>query len=188
MLLVIYMAREKKLDYVILGLLTHEDLTGYEIKKRIDGSLRYFFNASFGSIYPSLTQLEDMGCVISSPSFDQSRGKIVYSITDSGRERLLHWLRSDTEKNELRYETLLKLFFGKEAGPYLTRDMIARFEADIRKELKTLRMFANGLMSHLDDDSHFYYYLTVKFGIKTYEAYIIWCQEAKELLESRENI
>ena len=30
------MAIEKKIDYVILGLLSHEDLTGYEIKKRMD--------------------------------------------------------------------------------------------------------------------------------------------------------
>ncbi len=30
------MATEKKLDCVILGLLSHENLTGYEIKKRLD--------------------------------------------------------------------------------------------------------------------------------------------------------
>ena len=30
------MERERKIDMVILGLLNHEDLTGYDIKKRID--------------------------------------------------------------------------------------------------------------------------------------------------------
>ena len=34
------MATEKKLDCVILGLLNHEELTGYEIKKRMDKALR----------------------------------------------------------------------------------------------------------------------------------------------------
>lgn len=36
------MASEKKLDCVILGLLSHEELTGYEIKKRMDTALSFF--------------------------------------------------------------------------------------------------------------------------------------------------
>lgn len=51
------MATEKKLDCVILGLLSHEELTGYEIKKRIDTALKYFWGASYGSIYPTLGDL-----------------------------------------------------------------------------------------------------------------------------------
>lgn len=51
------MATEKKLDCVILGLLSHEDLTGYEIKKRMDTTLKYFWGASYGSIYPTLSEL-----------------------------------------------------------------------------------------------------------------------------------
>ena len=49
------MANEKKIDYVLLGLLCHESLTGYEIKKRLDTRLRLFWSASFGSIYPALS-------------------------------------------------------------------------------------------------------------------------------------
>ena len=36
------MAIEKKIDCVILGLLSHEELMGYEIKKRMDTALKYF--------------------------------------------------------------------------------------------------------------------------------------------------
>ena len=43
------MANEKKINYVILGLLNHESLTGYEIKKRIDHSLKFFWSGSFGA-------------------------------------------------------------------------------------------------------------------------------------------
>ena len=50
------MAIEKKSDCVILGLLSHEDLTGYEIKKRMDTALKYFWGASYGSIYPALME------------------------------------------------------------------------------------------------------------------------------------
>ena len=181
------MPREKQLDYVILGLLSHEDMTGYEMKKRIDSSLSFFYNASFGSIYPTLNCLSQNGFVISHADAENNRNKITYTITQKGQDCLRDWLQSGMEKNELRYETLLKLFFGNEAGFRSTFNLINRFESDIRNELKTLRLFASNLSSHLEDDSHKYFFLTVKFGIRTYEAYLIWCQEAKELLESWEN-
>ena len=51
------MANEKKIDYAILGLLSHEPMTGYEIKKRMDTTLKFFWRASYGSIYPGLSEL-----------------------------------------------------------------------------------------------------------------------------------
>ena len=41
------MARERKIDMVILGLLSHENLTGYDIKKRIDGAISFFWKGSY---------------------------------------------------------------------------------------------------------------------------------------------
>ena len=41
------MAKVRKIDLVIPGLLTHEDLTGYDIRKRIDGGIRFFWKGSF---------------------------------------------------------------------------------------------------------------------------------------------
>ena len=52
------MVKENKTMYVILGLLSHTPMTGYDIKKRIDSTLKYFWGASFGSIYPALGELE----------------------------------------------------------------------------------------------------------------------------------
>ena len=72
------MATDKKIDVVILGLLSHEDLTGYEIKKRIDTTLKYFWSASFGSIYPALGNLVERNLAVSREEPDSRRGKIVY--------------------------------------------------------------------------------------------------------------
>lgn len=156
------MANTKKMDYVLLGLLSHEPMTGYEIKKRLDTSLRFFWGGSFGSIYPTLNQLEKEGKVTKENTSSNGREKISYSITETGRADLKEWLEKPTEKDEIRYETLLKLFFGNEIG------------------------FADNLSHYLEDDTHKHYYLTVKFGIKTYEAYLIWCKEAKEFIKEWE--
>ena len=108
------MANEKKIDCVILGLLSHEELTGYEIKKRMDTTLKYFWSASYGSIYPALSDLVNRGLATKREDSENKRNKRIYTITDEGRSYLKKWLTLPVEKDELRYETLLKIFFGNE--------------------------------------------------------------------------
>ena len=83
---------ERKLDYVILGLLSHEDMTGYEIKHRIDTALKYFWKASYGSIYPTLNSLVERGFAVKREDNETARTKQIYSVTLKGREYLREWL------------------------------------------------------------------------------------------------
>ncbi len=178
------MAIEKKIDCVILGLLSHEDLTGYEIKKRMDASLKYFWGASYGSIYPALSDLVKNGMAVKRDETENNRNKIIYSITQKGRCHLKDWLRLPAEKDELRYETLLKLFFGNEAGALQAISHIDAFEEKIVKDLQHLTDSADVLRKNISsDDTHKYYLLTAEFGIKTYSAYLEWCREAKTMLK-----
>ena len=177
------MANEKKIDCVILGLLSHEELTGYEIKKRMDTTLKYFWSASYGSIYPALNDLVGRGFATKREDTESKRNKLIYTITEHGREYLKKWLALPIEKDELRYETLLKLFFGNEKGEEQAILHIEAFEKKIEEELPYLLQAETILTKSLGDDSaHKYYLLTVKFGIKTYQAYLEWCTEAKKLL------
>lgn len=177
------MAIEKKIDYVILGLLSHEDLTGYEIKKRMDTSLKYFWGASYGSIYPALSDLVDRGLANKCNDAESKRNKIIYSITEEGRNYLKEWLQIPAERDELRYETLLKLFFGSEGGKLQAISHINAFQEKIEGELPYLVGAADTLRNNIDvDDTHKYYLLTVEFGMKAYHAYLEWCEEAKKIL------
>ena len=177
------MATEKKLDCVILGLLSHEELTGYEIKKRMDTALKYFWGASFGSIYPTLSDLVSRGLATKRNDTENKRNKVRYTITDNGRAYLKEWLRLPVEKDELRYETLLKLFFGNEEGEFQAISHIEAFQKKIEKELPYLLVSQQTLEKHIDSDrAHKYYLLTVKFGIQTYKVYLEWCKEAKRIL------
>ena len=178
------MAVEKKIDCVILGLLSHEDLTGYEIKKRMDTSLKYFWGASYGSIYPALAELVERGLAKKRDGAENKRSKIIYSITGAGRNYLKEGLQVPAERDELRYETLLKLFFGNEGGPSQAVFHIDAFQEKIERELPYLLGAEDKLKNCMElDDTHKYYLLTVEFGIKTYHAYLEWCKEARTLLE-----
>ncbi|NLL78031.1 MAG: hypothetical protein GX235_12450 [Clostridiales bacterium] len=38
------------------------------------------------------------------------------------------------------------------------------------------------LIYSITEEAHEYYLLTVRFGIRTYRAYLEWCKEAEEIL------
>lgn len=177
------MAKERKIDMVILGLLSHEDLTGYDIKKRIDGVISFFWKGSYGNIYPALKNMEEQNMITKSDSSVGGRERITYHITDNGRSALADWLSAEQASNELRYETLLKLFFGGVQDKKVTLHNIELFEEQIKRDLKILNGYAATLEQELGEEDHVYYYLTASFGIETYEAYLKWCNKAKGMLK-----
>jgi len=179
------MARERKIDMVILGLLSHESLTGYDIKKRIDGAISFFWKGSFGNIYPALKDMERQKLISKSDTSVGGREKLTYQITCKGTEALKNWLREEQASNELRYETLLKLFFGGCEPTEVSVRSIEAFERQIRSDLVTLKMYCEALKNKLDDEDHLHYYLTASFGVDTYEAYLKWCAKAKKLLKQK---
>lgn len=179
------MSKDRKIDEVILGLLSHEDLTGYDIKKRIDGAVSFFWKGSFGSIYPALKAMEEAGLISSRKTDDPgSRGKILYHITEKGTSELRTWLGDEQASNELKYETLLKLYFGSVEGPDTAIRNIEMFESKIKTDLELLKIYKGNLEEQLDNGDHMYFLLTVMFGIETYEAYLKWCSKAKKMLKN----
>ena len=177
------MAREKKIDMVILGLLGHEELTGYDIKKRIDGAISFFWKGSFGNIYPTLKDLETEALIKKSSSSTEGREKITYKITAKGKKALSEWLKDEQATNELKYETLLKLFFGGAADRKVSVHNIEVFEEKVKCDLELLKSYEQLLKKDLKNEDHLNYYLTITFGIESYEAYLKWCSKAKKLLK-----
>ncbi|MCM3766230.1 PadR family transcriptional regulator [Neobacillus niacini] len=177
------MANEKKMNFVILGLLSHESLTGYEIKKRMDTTFKFFWSASYGSIYPTLNSLVQDGLVTKLDITENGRDKMLYTITAAGKELLKQWLVLPVTKDELRYETLMKVFFGGKIGPSLTLEHIHNFESKIKNDLPSLEGAVQKLTEIQDEeDDHKYFLLTATFGKQIYEAYLEWCEYAKKIL------
>jgi DNA-binding PadR family transcriptional regulator len=97
--------------------------TGYDIKRIIDDSTRFFWTASYGQIYPELKRLRKAGLVTARA---EPRGKVkrtVYELTPKGEQALREWL-TDRENVlfEIRDESLLRLFF---ADMLSTEDVLA---------------------------------------------------------------
>jgi len=89
------------LTIAVLGLLDDCPLHGYELRKRIDlviGPLRR--RISFGSLYPALRSMEERRWITQSspttatPPLAGKRSRVVYQLTDTGREQLRSLLAS----------------------------------------------------------------------------------------------
>ena len=61
------------LGYAILGLLSREELSGYDLTGRMKGRVGYFWSARHSQIYPELARLEEGGYVTHSVVEQQER-------------------------------------------------------------------------------------------------------------------
>ncbi|WP_127532709.1 PadR family transcriptional regulator [Paenibacillus kobensis] len=99
---------------VILGLLARQPLSGYEIKQKFEMPLSFFFDASFGTIYPTLAKLEAQGHIMKESVIQEGRpNKNVYSLTDSGRAQFQSFLESPIERDVFRSDFLVRMFFSE---------------------------------------------------------------------------
>jgi DNA-binding PadR family transcriptional regulator len=111
-----------------LGALQFGDASGYEIKKMFeDGMLGYLHEASFGSIYPALTRLEQEGLATAiSMAQDKRPAKKVYSITTAGREALVAALMVPPAPDKMRSDFLFMLLLGHMLPPSHLHKLVDR--------------------------------------------------------------
>jgi len=99
------------LGYAILGLLSREDLSGYDLTGRMKGRVGYFWSARHSQIYPELARLEEGGYVTHSVVEQQERpDKKVYEITAEGLEALKAWVVQPPAPRPSRDELVLKAY------------------------------------------------------------------------------
>ncbi len=101
------------LKYILLGALSYQPATGYQLKQFMDNSARHFWYAQTSQIYRTLKDLEDAGLVESQVQAQEDRpDRRLYQLTPAGRADLNAWLTTPMTEIEPAKDTLLaKLFF-----------------------------------------------------------------------------
>jgi len=167
--------------YVILGMLRQEPRSGYEIKKVVDHSTRFFWAASYGQIYPELRKLAKAGLVEGEPQSQGGRKRTVYRLTRAGRDELRRWLSEKPEVFELRDEALLKLFFADAAPKGKAIEIIEAKQRLHEQKIERLREIEPYAAAGKDP----FPYLVLRHGIESSEWVISWCERARaELAET----
>jgi len=173
------MSRSNKTEYALLGLLSLEPMSGYDMKAFITRSIGYFWQESYGQIYPALKRLHAGKLVTRKVSGKTGRpDRHIYSITPAGRKHFQKWLETETEPDRLRIELLLKLFFGPMAGPETQKRHVEALLHQQTERLKQFEQVERGMLrEHEDEDFHPYWYSTLRFGILVTQARVKWCRE-----------
>ena len=100
----------------------------------------YFVDASFGSIYPALSRLQDDGCVTVREEHESGKPpRKIYSITDKGRLELIEALHVIPRRDTFKSEFLLMAL----CSELLDRETIERaIERRIREQEVKLDVLA----------------------------------------------
>jgi DNA-binding PadR family transcriptional regulator len=127
---------------VILGFLSQGEMSGYDIKSKVDTSTRFFWAASYGQIYPELKRLKAAGLIEEVDGPQGDRRRTACRITDAGRDALVAWLSGGDWAPELRHEGLLKVFFSDATSTNRRLELMADIARHHREKLAELRDLA----------------------------------------------
>jgi DNA-binding PadR family transcriptional regulator len=127
----------------VLGLLSFgQELSGYDLKKWADHSLRFFFwSPAISQIYSELRRLESLGYVTSRVvAKDDTRSRRLYRITEEGRAWLAHWLVTEpADVPILKHPTILRVWLGHLMEPAALREAVTEHRARVEAQLDEVR-------------------------------------------------
>ncbi|MBX9818669.1 MAG: PadR family transcriptional regulator [Burkholderiaceae bacterium] len=175
------------LAHAVLTSLIEKPSSGYELARRFDKSIGYFWHATHQQIYRELARMEEKGWIVSDSAPDAgATRKREYKVLPAGRAELVRWTSEPAAPTDLRDEFTVKI-----------RADAALNEVDLSDELRAR------IAQHTERLTHYraieardfarkeamprtkrLQHLILKKGIMFEEGSIAWAREALAVLES----
>jgi len=128
------------LAHAVLTSLIEKSSSGYELARRFDKSIGYFWHATHQQIYRELARMEAAGWIESSSAPDAGKTrKREYRVLSAGREELVRWAREPSVPLDLRDEFMVKLRADAALGEVDLSDELRRRVALHRDKLAHYR-------------------------------------------------
>ena len=167
------------LEYAILGFLNYRPLSGYDLKKVFDNSVRHFWPADQSQIYRTLAKLAERGHVEQEivRGLDHPDRK-EYRITPAGQEALRTWLLTPLPSQDVRIAALIQVFFAGQLSDQETLALFERFAAEARAVLEAYDRISQPAEADVESagmqrDS-FFWGLTLEYGILSARMELEW--------------
>lgn len=137
------------LRFALLGLLAVQPASGYDLKRAIDRSTHFIWNATGPQIYTTLHKLREEGCITSRSLPQQGKpDKQIHTITSSGRARLKEFMSEPIRASVTRDEVLLRIFFGNFARRKTVERELALYLERIRNERASMEATEARINAH----------------------------------------
>lgn len=172
------------LAHIILGLLAIAPMTGYDLKRHFDSSVRHFWWADKSQIYRTLaTLVSDGHAEVQTIAGRGAPDRQEHRITDSGREALARWLASPPERQPSRHPFLARLFFADDLEDAQLHEMLAEPRAVVSTQLAEYRRLRPEVQAEADDGRAARLRLsTLDYGIVHVQAELDWLDSTKRTL------
>lgn len=175
------------LAHAILASLLESPCSGYDLMKRFDGTVGFFWKASHQQIYRELSRMENQGWLQAELIHQEGRpNKKLYSVTAAGSEQLRQWILVPAEVSPMRDDLLVKLFVGYLVTPSQILTELDHHRQHHQERLQIYQQIEMDFfqvsqeeMSQVD----LYQYQTLKQGIRYEKEWLAWCREVVETLE-----
>jgi DNA-binding PadR family transcriptional regulator len=175
------------LEHALLVALSERAGSGYELARRFDRSIGFFWAATHQQIYRVLRRMEESGWVSHTAITQAGRpDKKVYKVSAAGRKELARWLAEPVEPTTLRDELGVKL-----RGASLGDTSAVLREVERHRDEHTLRLEVYRGIQRRDfpkpaklDGRELHQYLVLRGGIRAEKSFVEWCDEVVQALRA----
>ncbi|MDH5692454.1 MAG: PadR family transcriptional regulator [Gammaproteobacteria bacterium] len=176
------------LRYAILISLHEEAATGYEITKKFDQGMGFFWQASHQQIYLELKKMSDLGLVeFQHIEQDSKPDKKLYQITSQGIQALKDWLIQPVKTQTIKDSLLMKLYAGPLGSAQHLLDEVLRIKQEHVELLETFHAIEQEWFQNIDQQPlpYQYIYYTLRNGIHYVQSWLAWSEEVIPFLEKQ---
>lgn len=173
------------LSHAILATLLNQPCSGYDLRKRFEGSVGFFWQASFQQIYRELSRLEEQGLLNSETIHQQNRpDKKIYQVTEVGKDHLKAWMIEPCGITPPRDDLLVKMFAGYLLPVETFLVELRQHQTQHQQQLTVYQQIERQFFANPESLSikEKFCYLTLLNGIRHETQWLAWCEEAIAIL------
>lgn len=127
------------LRHALLGFLDISPVSGYDLVKKFDESVHYFWHATHTQIYRTLKELEKKGLIDGVIHHQSGKpSKKIYHININGKKALKKWLLDTPSLPSLKHSFLLQLTLSSSLSPSEIINQLTKYEKLIKEKLNKL--------------------------------------------------
>ena len=127
------------MDKIILGILMLHRMTAYELRNFIKNNFKSMYSDSLGSIQAALKKLFELEMVSFEELVEKGVNKKRYSITETGQEALIEWIKIPINTSKTKNYDFGKLFFMGYVSKKDQKTLIDKIILSLEEEYEALK-------------------------------------------------
>ncbi len=174
------------LKHAMLGFIDMMPMSGYDLKKLFDSSVKFYWTATHSQIYRTLNELKNDDLVkVELIQQTDLPNKKMYHITEKGKEELLSWIVTTNDLPPVRHKLLVQLSWADRLPTGQIIELLQNYADILNDRLALYKSSEHQVVLTMGrtDREKLLWQSTLDNGIMTYEAELKWTLKTIKKLE-----